>query len=123
MELWNCENGYAAILRYETGDTVRSRTCELTWRSSWHSTIGADVIKAWKHAAYQLSHTGGDRYGGPTRGSDVEGVDTILAYAISKSPRLEFVPFPFSQAVQPILADYELKAPGSYTKTPTTSSY
>jgi hypothetical protein len=55
MELWNCENGHAAIFRYEAGDTVRSRTCKLTWRSSWHSTIGDEVIKVWEHTAYQVS--------------------------------------------------------------------
>lgn len=58
MELWNCENGHAAILRYEATETVRSRTCELTWRSSWYSTqstIGADVTEAWEHAAHESS--------------------------------------------------------------------
>ncbi|KAL2290906.1 hypothetical protein FJTKL_14845 [Diaporthe vaccinii] len=58
MELWNCEKGHAAILRYEAAETVRSRTCELTWRSSWYSTkstIGAEVIEAWEHAAHESS--------------------------------------------------------------------
>lgn len=55
MELWNCEDGYAAILRYEAGVTVRSRTCQLTWRSSWYSPIRANIIKAWEHTAYQIS--------------------------------------------------------------------
>lgn len=33
-----------------------SRTCELTWRSSWHETksrIGVDIIKAWEHATHK----------------------------------------------------------------------
>lgn len=58
MELWNCENGHAAILRYEATETLRSGTCELTWRSSWYSTestIGDDVIEVWEHAVHKTS--------------------------------------------------------------------
>lgn len=56
MELWNCENGHAAIFRYEA--TERPRTCELIWRSSWYateSTMGANMMKAWEHTAHALS--------------------------------------------------------------------
>lgn len=56
MGLWNCENGHAAIFRHEATETVWSRTCQLTWRNSWHateSTIGADVMKAWEHTAHR----------------------------------------------------------------------
>lgn len=59
MELWNCEDGHAAIFRYEARKSVRAkRACELTWKSSWHVTearIGADVMKAWEHTAHQAS--------------------------------------------------------------------
>lgn len=58
MELWSCENGHAAIFRYETTEALRSGTCEITWRSSWYLTksrIGADVIQAWEHAAHKAS--------------------------------------------------------------------
>lgn len=58
MELWNCGDEHAAILRYEAGGTLQSGTCELTWRSSWHydnSTIEDDVILAWEDAAQKAS--------------------------------------------------------------------
>lgn len=59
MELWSCEDGDAAIFRYEARESVRARrACELTWRSSWpvtKATIGADVMKAWEHTAQQAS--------------------------------------------------------------------
>lgn len=57
MELWNCENEHAAILRYEAGGALQSKTCQLTWRSSWHlekSTIEA-VISAWEDTAWKAS--------------------------------------------------------------------
>lgn len=56
MELWNCENGHAAIFRYEA--TERPRNCKLMWRSSWCTTdwtIKANVTKAWEHTAHILS--------------------------------------------------------------------
>lgn len=57
MELWNCENEHAAILRYETGGALQSRTCQLTWRSSWHLTKSTieDVIPVWERAALKAS--------------------------------------------------------------------
>jgi hypothetical protein len=58
MELWTCERGHAAIFRYEASEAMQSGTCEITWRSSWHtrrSTLGTKVIKAWEDTAYRAS--------------------------------------------------------------------
>lgn len=60
LELWNCEKGHAAILRYEAACTgLLSHTCVLTWRSSWSSaksTIGTRVMEAWEDTAVNASH-------------------------------------------------------------------
>ncbi|KAG8165669.1 hypothetical protein KVR01_004221 [Diaporthe batatas] len=112
IELWNCENGHAAVLRYEAGEKERAATCELTWRSSWYSPIGAEAIKAWEDAAHQISQItrAKQRF---QRG----GRDTMLVYTFSESQRLEFglcethilIPFSFSHVAQTILANPELQ--------------
>lgn len=54
MELWNCANGHADILRYESVGTASSSACRLTWRSSWccmKSTLEKRVVEAWEEVA------------------------------------------------------------------------
>lgn len=53
MEIWNCENGYAAIFRYEATGAAESSACRLTWRCSWYpaSPIQDRVVKAWETVA------------------------------------------------------------------------
>ncbi|ROW02405.1 hypothetical protein VMCG_06077 [Cytospora schulzeri] len=53
MELWNCANGHADIIRYESTGTAESSACKLTWRSSWRekSTLKKRVIEAWEEVA------------------------------------------------------------------------
>ncbi|KAI3391329.1 hypothetical protein diail_7520 [Diaporthe ilicicola] len=56
MELWNCENGHAAVFRYESTGTAQSSACRLTWGSSWYcpkSMIGERVLKAWARVAHK----------------------------------------------------------------------
>lgn len=54
MEVWNCEDGYADILRYESTGTAESSACRLTWRSSWcnmKSMVIKCVVEAWEKVA------------------------------------------------------------------------
>lgn len=56
MEIWNCENGYAAIFRYEATGTPESSACRLTWRCSWYAASIRDrVVKAWKNVASTIA--------------------------------------------------------------------
>lgn len=54
MEIWNCENGHADILRYESRRTAESSACTLTLRSSWCSLkamVTRRVVEVWEEVA------------------------------------------------------------------------
>lgn len=56
MEIWNCENGYAAIFRYEATGTPESSACRLTFKCSWHAIpIRDDIVEAWKNVASTIA--------------------------------------------------------------------
>lgn len=59
MEIWNCENGYAAYFRYEASPKGASMgESRFIWRCSWHkeskdgsSDIKDSVLEAWREVA------------------------------------------------------------------------
>lgn len=60
MEIWNCENGYAAIFRYEAMGPATPSACRLTWGCSWHpaASMQSRVVKAWGNVASMMASRG-----------------------------------------------------------------
>lgn len=56
MEIWNAEDGHAAIIRYEAAGTPDSSACRLTFRCSWYlEPIQDCVVEAWRQVASAIT--------------------------------------------------------------------
>ncbi|KAK7223423.1 hypothetical protein V2G26_011426 [Clonostachys chloroleuca] len=54
MDIWNGRVGLAAVFRYDG----RTRSSILEWRSTWDTTLGLSVIRAWEAASMKRSGHG-----------------------------------------------------------------